>query len=327
MSTEKPTSQKTNRSMPKKPKAKYRIKNWKSYNQALVQRGSLTLWLNQKALKQWRAAKTPGKNGHPYFYSDLVIQLMMVLQEVFHLPLRQTQGFVKSLLRLMHLRRPVPSYSTLSRRRPSLTIELPHRHTGTAVHVVVDATGLKVYGEGEWKVKQHGVSKHRTWRKLHIGVDAATGELLAVELTDKAISDHDMLPTLVTQTLAKEPIQQLSADGGYDYFACYRTLHKQAPKAQVTIPPRRNAAVSTQPSQHQRNANLRRLRRIGRKAWKRESGYHRRSLAETAIFRFKTIFGPGVSARSLPSQRNQVRVRAQTLNRMTALGLPEAYRV
>jgi hypothetical protein len=311
-----------------KKKLRYRVKNWPSYNAALEQRGSLTLWLDKRALSQWRAGHT-GKRGHPFFYSDLVIQWLLVLQTVYRLPLRQTTGFTRAVLKLLHLRRAVPHYSTLGRRRPSLTVALPRRRQPAGVHVVVDSTGLKVYGAGEWHVKKHRASRHRRWCKLHIGLDEATGDLTAVVLTEntgRMTCDHDVFPALLEQTQQTGPIRQVSGDGGYDFSSVHRYLHDQLPDAKNTIVPRRNAAICPRDeSLSARHANIRRIRQVGRKRWKRESGYHRRSLAETAMFRFKQLFGPSLSARQLASQTTEVLLRACVLNQMTALGMPEAY--
>jgi len=311
-----------------KPKLRYHLKNWKAYNQALVKRGSLTVWFDRQALKHWYAEKTPGKVGHPFIYSELVLRLMVVLQEVFHLRLRQTEGFVVSVLNVMKIRRRrVPDYSTLCRRRQTLAIALPQRHTTEPIHVVVDASGLKVYGDGEWKVKVHGAAQRRAWRKLHIGVDEATGDLTAAVLTDEATSDHAIFAQVIDQTRAHHTIKQVSGDGGYDYYAVYRYLQQVVPKARVTMLPRHNAALSSQPSATQRNRNIQYVRTQDRDAWKQQSGYSRRSLAETAFFRLKTIFGSALSARREASQRVQALTRCRILNHMTVLGMPEAYPV
>jgi hypothetical protein len=327
MTTRRPPKRSPTRSS--KKKLRYRVKNWRTYNAALGQRGSLTLWLEKRALVQWRAVGKTGRRGHPFFYRDLAIQLLLVLQTVYHLPLRQTAGFARSVLKLLRWRRKVPHYATLGRRRQHLQVALPRRPKPEGMHVVVDSTGLKVYGEGEWQVKKHGATRRRHWCKLHIGLDEATGELTAVVLTEntgRATCDHDVFPALMEQTQLTGPIRQVSGDGGYDFSAVHRYLHDHLPDAQNTILPRRNAALRPDDERlSARHANIRRLRKIGRKRWKRESGYHRRSLVETARYRFKRLFGPGLSARQLASQTTEVRLRARVLNQMTALGMPEAY--
>lgn len=312
-----------------KKKLRYWVKNWRRYNAALAQRGSLTLWLEQRALGQWRAIGKTGKRGHPFFYGDLAIQLLLILQTVYRLPLRQTTGLTRSVLKLLRLQRKVPHYSTLGRRRPHLTVTLPRRRTTDGLHMVVDSTGLKVYGDGEWQVKKHGATRRRRWCKLHIGLDEATGELTAVVLTENTgwmTCDHDVFPALLEQTQQTGPIRQVSGDGGYDFSAVHRYLHDHLPTTKNTIVPRRNAAICPlDESLSARHANIRRIRKVGRKRWKRESGYHRRSLAETAMFRFKQLFGPSLSARQLTSQTTEVLLRARVLNHMTVPGMPEAY--
>jgi hypothetical protein len=310
------------------PKRRYRVTNWPHYNAALRQRGSLTLWLDRRALGQWQANRT-GRRGHPFFYSDLAIQLMLVLQTVYHLPLRQTQGFTRSVLTLLRLRRRVPHYSTLGRRRPRLSVALPRRRRTEGLHLVVDSTGLKVYGDGEWQVKKHGATRRRTWCRLHIGLDEATHELTAVVLTEnlgRDSCDHQVFPALIEQTLQTGPIRQVSADGGYDFSLVHRYLQRHLPDAKNTIVPRRNAVIRPDDdSLRARHANIRRIDQVGRACWKRQSGYHRRSLVETAMARFKQLFGPSLSARQLASQTTEVRLRARVLNQMTALGMPETY--
>ena len=164
-----------------KSKTVYRVKNWSSYNRALVARGSLTVWLDDGLWKQWYA-QGPSQRGAQFVYSDPTIEWMLTMRVLLGLPLRQTQGFIQSLLDLMGLALAVPDYSTLSRRQGALAVVLPKKQPDSLdspMHLVVDSTGLKVYGEGEWKVRQHGWTKRRTWRKLHVGVNEATGEVVA----------------------------------------------------------------------------------------------------------------------------------------------------
>jgi hypothetical protein len=264
----------------------------------------------------------------------------LTVQNVYHLALRATQGFLTSVFTLLQVELPVPHYSTLSRRRQTLTITLQSQNQNQNLHLVVDSTGFKVYGEGEWKVRQHGWSKRRTWRKLHLGLDEATGQVVAALVTTNQKSDKEMLPGLLQQV--EQEIKQVSADGAYDYVECYAAIAKR--EAAAAIPPRRNARLHPQDSYWKdtrwqaRNRNLERIRELqgckpkdnkdkewGRKQWKQESGYHRRSLAETAVFRLKTIFGERLSARELPGQDTELLLRCAALNKMTGLGLPQSY--
>lgn len=323
----------SSRSDKQKTKAAYRIRNWNQYNMALVQRGSLTVWFDEAAATNWLHADTTGKPGASPHYSDLAITCVLTLGLVFQLPLRQQQGLTQSIVRLLKLCLPVPNYTTLCRRRQTLKTDVPasgilRRKEGTeGVHLVVDSTGLKIYGEGEWKVRLHGKDKRRTWRKLHLAVDEGTHEILAAELTLCATGDGEMLPSLLDQVVQAEVvIDQVSGDGGYDSWACHEVIAQHGAKA--AIPVRSGSKIG----QHgnckaeplARDAILRRERQIGRAAWKRESGYHRRSLAETAMFRQKQLFGVGLGSRKLVSQRQESFLRCVALNRMTQLGMPDS---
>jgi Transposase DDE domain len=192
---------------------------------------------------------------------------------------------------------------------------------------VVDSTGIKVYGEGEWKTRLHGISKRRTWRKLHLGIDEATGEILAVVVTTNDVSDGQLLPDLLDQI--DDPIAQVSGDGAYDQRQCYDAIQQR--QAIATIPPRRNAKIwqhgKMKATRLHRDQNLRRIRQVGRKAWKRESGYHRRSLAETTMFRFKTIFGERLSSRDFDNQAVELFIKCAALNRMIQIAKPDSYPV
>lgn len=331
-------SPKCRRPDPKEQKRKrqYHIRNWPEYNAALVNRGSLTVWVDEAALADWHNHGGSGKRGKPRLYSELAITCMATLQVVYHLPLRSTQGLLRSVVQLLGVELEVPDYTTLCRRRQTLQVSLPVRAQGQALHLVVDSTGLKVYGEGEWKVRQHGWSKHRTWRKVHLGVDEASGEILAVVASTPLVHDKDVLPDLLEQVGHLDVLlEQVSADGGYDFKTCYEELDQIGVRA--TICPRRNARVCPRGQMRQRDENLRRIDELARrsrskdrqgaarKRWKEENGYHRRSLAETAMFRLKNIFGDKLSSRSFQAQVNEVYLRCAALNRMTHLGMPESY--
>lgn len=309
-----------------KRKPTYRVRNWAKYNRALVQRGSLTLWVSSEVLAGWSAPPaTVRVRGHPLVYSDLAIECMATLRAVYHLALRATQGLLQSVVKLLHLTVPVPSYVTLSRRQVSLTFTPPPGRRDEALHVVVDSTGIKVFGEGEWKVRQHGVTKRRTWKKLHLGVDEATGEILAVAVTDNSITDATELPGLLDQISA--PIKQVSGDTAYDTRRCYDAIRNR--EARATIPPRKSAKIwqhaNSQAERLIRDENLRAIRKTGRQAWKRACGYHRRSLAETAMSRLKRILGPTISARSFPGQMAEMKIRCTILNKLHQLGTPDSY--
>jgi len=316
------------RSAKRAAKAQYRIRNWAKYNQSLVKRGSITLWISEDVLSAWRPSPSgPRPRGGQQQYSDGAIECLLMVKGVYHLPLRATEGFAQSLRTLLKVEVPIPDYSTLSRRAQTLTVTLPTTTTGP-IHAVLDSTGLKIFGEGEWKVRQHGYSQRRTWRKLHLNVDEATGEIQAEELTAASVDDAEMAGPLLEQTRAE--VKQMSADGAYDKEKVYTAAQMQG-VATITIPPRRDAHIwqhgNGAAPPHPRDENLRRIRGVGRKQWKEESGYHRRSLAETTMFRFKTVFGDHLSAREITRQKAEARIKCAALNRMTCLGMPESYRL
>ena len=309
----------------KKTKRTYRLRNWSQYNKALVQRGSLSVWISEDVLSAWHNTARTGKRGKPADYTDTAILCMATLEEVYGLPLRATEGLTRSVIRLLGVELSVPCYTTLCRRRRSLEVTLPRRKKSEPLHLVVDSTGIKVYGEGEWKVRQHGYTRRRTWRKLHLGVDEATGEFVAVVVTTNSFKDSQLLEDLLAQV--EDEISQVSADGAYDSRNCYDAIRER--KARAAIPPQKRAKIwrhgNTKAERHLRDENLRAIRRAGRAQWKRDSNYHRRSLAETAVFRMKMIFGERVAARRFDGQAAQLLVRCATLNRMTHLGMPDSY--
>jgi hypothetical protein len=263
-----------------------------------------------------------GLPGRDYTYADTAILTMLTLKAVFHLPLRATQGLTASILRLAQIALPVPDYSTLSRRSKTLRVPLPLERRD-ARHLVIDSSGLKIYGEGEWKVRQHGWSKRRTWRKIHLGIDETTQEVVACVVTERDIADCEALPQLLEQV--SDPLTQVSADGSYDTADVYGAILDR--EATPVIPPRENAVVNTGPEWAARNTTVARVGEIGRAAWKVEAGYHRRSLAETAMFRLKTLFGARLSSRTLEGQQTEGAIRCAALNRMTRLGLPDSCKV
>lgn len=253
---------------------------------------------------------------------------MLTVKSVFHLPNRATEGFVRSVFAREGLRLSVPDHTTLSRRGKDLGVVLPKKASGH-IDMVIDSTGLKIYGEGEWKVRTHGKSKRRTWRKLHLGIEPESGEIEAVELTENSVDDAQMVEPMLGQI--EQPIDHFAGDGSYDKRKVYDSLNRHAPEATVLIPPHRNAHIwqhgNTKAERLKRDENLRAIRKLGRKSWKDSSGYHMRSLAETGMFRFKTIFGDHLSARLLKTQTTQAKICCTALNRMTHLGMPDSYKV
>jgi IS5 family transposase len=310
-----------------RPKRLYRVKNWSEYDKALVQRGSITFWLAEDLEKAWWYAGEK-QRGSQFDYSHQAIEIMLTIKEVFHLTNRGVEGFVRSLFQIMNIHLPVPDHSTLSKRGKRLKVKLSKK-TGESLNLVLDSTGLKIYGEGEWKVRKHGYSKHRTWRKLHLGANPENGEIRAVVLTENSVSDDAVVKDLLEQI--EETLLACAADGAYDKRKVYEALNLHSPDVEILIPPRKNARIwqhgNSKAERLKRDENLRYIRKHGRQPWKEHTGYHMRSLAETSMFRLKTIFGDKLSARLLETQATQALVRCIALNKMTHLCMPESYSV
>lgn len=313
---------------------RYRLRNWPDYNTALVARGSLTLWCDEAVLAGWVARGRTGRRGRPRTYSDLAITCMLTLQAVYHLPLRATTGLVRSLLQLLGVAAlPCADAATLSRRRRTLAVRLPVRAPRGPLHLVVDSTGLKVYGEGEWKVRQHGWSYYRTWRKVHLAIDVSTRMVRVAALTTADVSDGQCFPPLLAAERA--PIAQVTGDGSYDEWRSWDAVAARPEHPRAVFPLRHGPERHARIRQHgnraapplDRDTHLRHIRAVGRAQWKHDVGYHQRSLAETTVARLKGLFGPRLSARAFPGQATEVFVRCAALNRMTLLGMPDAVRV
>lgn len=302
-----------------KPKpVTYRTTNWHDYNKALARRGSLSIWFDPET--QWLAAPT-GKRGRQPVFTDAAIQACLTLKALFGLPLRQTTGLVASLLELAGLDWPVPDFSTLGRRQKTLTVHIPYRPSTGALHLLIDSTGVKAEGDGEWSAKKHGPSKPRDWRKVHLGIDAETLEVRAIEVTGSRVGDAPILPDLLDQISADHCIGVVTADGAYDTRACHAAIAARG--AAAVIPPRRNGKPWKEPAAGAaaRNDALRSCRRLGRAIWKRWTGYHRRSLVETKM-RCLKLLGERVMSRDFDRQVAELQIRAAILNRFTALGTP-----
>ncbi len=312
------------------PRARYRVQNWPEYDRALQQRGSLTVWVTPEALAAWQPPRT-GQRGRPRDYSDVAIETGHLLRLAFGRPWRQTEGLLRSIAVLLGLTLGVPDHTTFSRRSPGLVLAaaLARAQASGPVHVVIDATGLKVYGAGEWLVAQHGERGRREWRKLHLAVDPDSGEILACELTSKEEGDASQVGPLLEQIPGL--LGSVVADGAYDGEPVYRAVAERQPEppVAVVIPPRSTAvpstAADTAPTQRDRHLQL--IRDKGRMGWQKAVGYGRRSLGETAMSRYKALIGRGLRARSLPAQKTEARTGCAVLNRMTRLGMPVSQRV
>jgi hypothetical protein len=307
------------------PRQRHRVTNWAEYEAALRQRGSLTVWFTDEAIRAWRAEPRTTPGGQPW-YSPLAILTALTLRAVFRLGLRQTEGLIGSVLRLLGLELRVPDHTTLSRRAEGLPVPRPRSGSGP-LHLLVDSTGLRLSGPGEWLVEKHGTRTRRAWRKVHRGVDADTGRIEAVELTTKDVDDASRVGPLLDQV--DGPIASLTGDGADDREDVYGAVAERHPEAAVVVPPRRDAvpsaAAETEPTQ--RDRHLRLIAERGRLGWQKASGYDRRALAEAAVSRYKRVIGGTLRSRTDRRQATEVAIAARALNRMLELGRPEPVRV
>lgn len=309
-----------------KKKKAYKITNWHEYDKALVSRGSVEVWMDKETIGSWKAEKAYGaKGGRPHLYSDGAILCAATFRKLFRLPLRATEGLVRSLLSLSGTALTSPDASTLSRRMKTLPVLLAKRKKEKTI-IVVDSTGMKVYGEGEWKVRQHGAGKRRTWKKIHIGI-GEDGEIRATEITDSDTHDSQVVKTLLEQEDPSTQITGFHADGAYDQRKVYDELLRRTVPA-ILIPPRKTARIwfhgNRKDIPYPRDENVRGIRRHGRKAWKILSGYHLRSLVENTMFRYKTILGDKVSSRDPQNQTTELTLGCRILNIMFHLGMPKS---
>jgi transposase len=308
------------------PKTRYRVTNWLDYEAGLRQRGSVTIWFTPEAVAAWRAVPRTAPGGQAR-YSDLAIETTLTLRAVFHQPLRQTEGLVGSLLALLGLDLPVPDHSTLSRRAAKLVVALTPGTAGRPLRLLVDSTGVKLSGPGEWLVEKHGTQRRRAWRKLHLGVDAETGAIVATTLTGKEVDDAAELGPLLDQI--ERPVAAVIADGAYDQDNVYDTVAERHPAAAVVVPPRSTAVLSpcTDTNPTQRDRHLQTIAERGRMGWQRTSGYNARAGAEGAMSRYKRIIGDTLHSHTRPAQKVETRIAVNVLNRMFDLGRPEPVRV
>lgn len=306
----------------------YKIKNWSAYNQALKQRGSLEIWIDKKMESLWYYQGKP-QRGSQYKYSDVCIEIASILREIYHLPYRQLEGFLCSLIKQLRWQVEVPDYTVINRRRKALPVQLTNSHgkKGDKKYIVIDSTGLKVYGEGEWKVRQYGWSKYRTWMKIHVAVDEDTAMIESCVTTTNKIDDAAMVKPLLEQI--KATVDKIGADGAYDKRKVYKELAKR--KIKPIIPPRKGARIEKHGNQQgqplARDKNIRAIRKFGRKQWKQKTNYHRRNTAENTMYRYKLIFGGKLNSRIIQQQEMEVKIKCKILNKMTKLGMPDTYKI
>ena len=314
------------------PRQKHKVTNWPAYDASLRQRGSLTVWFTDEAIAAWTAEPRTTRGGQPW-YSALAILTALTLRAVFRLAYRQTEGLIGSVIRLLGLDLPVPDHTTLSRRAATLDVPRPRSGNTEAgrdaetVHLLVDSTGLKLCGPGEWLIEKHGTKTRRSWRKLHIGMDAGTGQIVASLLTGREADDGAQVGPLLDQVAG--PVASFTGDGAYDQDSVYARIAERHPAAVVIVPPRATAipSKSTQSEPTQRDRHLQLIAERGRMAWQKASGYTQRARAETAISRFKRVIGDGLRSRTDERRATEVDVAVHVLNRMLELGRPKYVRI
>jgi Transposase DDE domain len=279
----------------------------------------LTVWFTNEAIAAWRAEPRTTRGGQPH-YSALAITTALTLRAVFRLALRQTEGLIGSIIRLLGLDLAIPDHSTLSR---AGTLELTRPPSkGEPMHLLVNSTGLKLSGAGEWLVEKHGTRRRRSWRKLHIGVDSDTGRIAAAALTMNDVDDGSQVGPLLDQIDGS--IASFTGDGAYDQDTVYRDVAARHPDVPIIVPPRSSAVPSqtaeTKPTQRDRHLQL--IAEHGRMGWQKASGYNWRALVEADIGRWKRVIGHALSSRRDASRATEVAIAVNVLNRMLKLGRP-----
>ena len=310
-----------------KYKTKYRVKNWTVYDDALRERGDITVWFDEESIFAWNASPS-GRPGGQRRYSDLAIVTSLTLRAVFHLPLRQTEGFVASLIGLMGLALQTPDHTTLSRRNRDVEVpRLARGHDGP-LHLVIDSTGLKIFGNGEWQAHKHKTSnQRRSWRKLHLGIDG-DGCIIASALTDSGEDDASVGISMLEQIEAA--IGRFTADGAYDRRPMYEALAASgAADISIVIPPKKTATVDSRAvgPWRQRNHAIERIDEVGRRQWRKEWGAHRQARAENGMYRYKRIVGHRLRAQHYEAQQKEALIAVNVINRMSALGMPKSVKI
>jgi hypothetical protein len=311
-------------------KDKYKVRNWSIYNKGLEERGNINILIPEDLVNQWQYKydkKELKKRGGEYVYSEAAINFCLTVRYMYKLPYRANRGFIGSLFSSLQLSLPIPSISQLCKRSKQLSIDsMVSRKKIT--DIAIDSTGLKVYGEGEWKVRKHGAGKHRTWMKLHVAIDIETQEIEGMELTSNSVDDATCAGTIITSIESGGgSIRSLRGDGGYDREKVRKVAYEK--NIQQIIPPQSNAVLDKDAKEwmQERNQAIVRLKGMSRKDWKVEVGYHKRSLAETVMFRYKTIHGAELKSRNLENQKTEVKIKCNLLNVFINLAKPDSYKV
>lgn len=321
----------------KKPKkyhlkrSKYRVKNWSEYNLSLKKRGSIIVWVDPQSNLEWYYTGTRQAGGK-MIYSDEAIRVNLTVRSVYHQPMRQTQGMVEDIVKLIGMDVSVPDYTVVSKRAKKLdltverfsTKDAANERSNETVYMIIDSTGLKIYGEGEWASVKHKTKIRRSWRKLHISVDR-NGEIQATTLTDHRTNDASQVRDLQAQV--SDPIDRVIADGAYDTQSVYQLFLSNDPTSRLIIPPRENAVLSDDTVLKQRNNHLTYIQKNGRRQWEESSGYTQQARVENTMFRYKTIIGGKLRSRTFDRQQNEAVLCCSILNKMTSLGMPVSFKV
>jgi hypothetical protein len=305
--------------------SQYKVRNWPEYSKSLENRGNLSFWVSEDALKKWSGEKDPHFIGAPQKYSDAAILCAMMLKVVYRLPYRQLVGFLTFLFQVMNLNLPIPHFTTIAERAKSLKQAIKRFSNKRPTDIVFDSSGFKIYGEGEWKVRQHGKQKRRRWKKFHIGICPSTQEIIVAEVTELESADCKVAPKMIQA--APRSVKNIIGDGAYDTIECYKAAYENG--AHLLAPPRHGAVIrdAKNPWEVERNKAIATIIGLGnseesKKLWKKLTGYHRRSLVETAFSRFKGIFGSKLFSKSTDNQDVELMVKALALNGMTKMGMP-----
>jgi hypothetical protein len=303
-------------------KKKYSVENWSEYNQILKTRGSLTIWFSEEVVEKWKSPTKTGKQGRPETYSNQMILTCLMIKNLFKLPYRQTVGFIESIFEKMNMKHiKVPFFTQLQKRAAQMKVPLLRIKSNGPNHLIVDSSGMKIAGEGEWKCRTHGKAKRRKWIKVHIGVDEEDQEVSSAVVSTSNVMDFEVLGEIID--CAGEGVKKVIGDGIFDNFESYKICHEK--KIRLLSPPRSNAAIAKDLPLHLllRNEHIKIIKDIGKKRWKQESNYHKRSLVETAFSRLKRILGEKVYSKKFDTIANEVIVKLNVLNFMTHLGMPE----
>ena len=314
------------------PRQQHKVTNWPAYDASLRQRGSLTVWFTDAAIAAWAAEPRMSRGGQSR-YSPLAILTALTIRAVFRLAYRQAEGLLGSIIGLLGLSLRVPDHTTLSRRAATLDVPRP-RNAGVGAgagseptHLLVDSTGLQLCGKGEWLLEKHGTATRRSWRMLHLGVDADTGQIVASTLTSKDVDDASQVHPLLDQVAGA--VASFTGDDAYDQDRVYAGIAQRHPEAAVVVPPRATAVPSeaAESAPTQRDSHLQHSARHGRMRWQSASGDNKRARIEATMNRWRQVIDDELRAHMDERRQTEVEVAVHALNRMLELGRPSYVRV